>query len=66
MSLMVDENGELEFSELYSKSHKSKKTNEWIDPKCGELHDAMVNLQGTAMDARIPLTHEELSRQVLG
>ncbi|KAL7202067.1 hypothetical protein ACSBR1_033694 [Camellia fascicularis] len=35
MSLMADENGELDFSEFYSKSHKSKKTNEWIDPKCG-------------------------------
>ncbi|KAL7184634.1 hypothetical protein ACSBR2_026726 [Camellia fascicularis] len=65
-SLMADENGELDFPEFYSKSHKSKKTNEWIDPKCGELHDAMVNLQATATDAGIPLTHEELSRQVLG
>ena len=26
----------------------------------------MVNLQATATDAGIPLTHEELSRQVLG
>ncbi|KAL7263295.1 hypothetical protein ACSBR1_001464 [Camellia fascicularis] len=66
MSLMVDENGELDFLKFYSKSHKSKKTNEWIDPKCGELHDAMVNLQATATDAGIPLTQEELSRQVLG
>ncbi|KAL7204489.1 hypothetical protein ACSBR2_017545 [Camellia fascicularis] len=53
MSLMADENGELDFSEFYSKSHKLKKTNEWIDPKC-------------ATDAGIPLTHEELSWQVLG
>ncbi|KAL7202757.1 hypothetical protein ACSBR1_034261 [Camellia fascicularis] len=30
------------------------------------LMDAMVNLQVTATDAGIPLTHEELSRQVLG
>ncbi|GMP62791.1 hypothetical protein CsSME_00024754 [Camellia sinensis var. sinensis] len=66
MLLMADENGELDFSKFYSKSHKSKKTNEWIDPKCGELHDAMVNLQTTATDAGIPLTHEELSRQLLG
>ncbi|GMP74369.1 hypothetical protein CsSME_00031807 [Camellia sinensis var. sinensis] len=66
MSLMADENGELDFPEFYSKSHKSKKTNEWIDPKYGELHDAMVNLQVIATDAGIPLTHEELSRQVLG
>ncbi|KAL7167412.1 hypothetical protein ACSBR2_037968 [Camellia fascicularis] len=28
--------------------------------------DAMVNLQATTTDAGIPLTHEELSRQVLG
>ncbi|KAL7209726.1 hypothetical protein ACSBR1_031312 [Camellia fascicularis] len=66
MSLMADENGEFDFPEFYSKSHKSKKINEWIDPKCGELHDAMVNLQATTTDAGIPLTHEELSRQVLG
>ncbi|CAL5340595.1 unnamed protein product [Camellia sinensis] len=33
MLLMADENGELDFLEFYSKSHKSKKTNEWIDPK---------------------------------
>ncbi|KAL7245540.1 hypothetical protein ACSBR2_000802 [Camellia fascicularis] len=66
MSLMVDENGELDFLKFYSKSHKSKKTNEWIDPICGELHDAMVNLQAIATDAGIPLTQEELSRQVLG
>ncbi|KAL7208458.1 hypothetical protein ACSBR1_030243 [Camellia fascicularis] len=38
MSLMVDENGEFDFLEFYSKSHKSKKTNDWIDPKCCELH----------------------------
>ncbi|KAL7202291.1 hypothetical protein ACSBR1_033875 [Camellia fascicularis] len=66
MSLMADENGEFDFPEFYSKSHKLKKTNEWIDPKCGELHDAMVNVQVTATDAGSPLTHEELSRQVLG
>ncbi|KAL7255339.1 hypothetical protein ACSBR1_009482 [Camellia fascicularis] len=65
MSLMVDENGELDFLEFYSKSHKSKNTNEWIDPKCGELHDVMVNLQATATDTGIPLTQEERSRQVL-
>ncbi|KAL7172480.1 hypothetical protein ACSBR2_032049 [Camellia fascicularis] len=35
MSLMVDENRELDFPKFYSKSHKLKKTNEWIDPKCG-------------------------------
>ncbi|KAL7161046.1 hypothetical protein ACSBR2_041654 [Camellia fascicularis] len=62
----ADENGEFDFPEFYSKSHKLKKTNEWIDPKCGELHDAMVNVQVTATDAGSPLTHEELSRQVLG
>ncbi|KAL7232055.1 hypothetical protein ACSBR2_010133 [Camellia fascicularis] len=66
MSLKVDENGELNFSEFYLKSHKSKKTNEWIDPKCGELHDAMVNLQAIATAAGILSTQEELSRQVLG
>ncbi|KAF5932788.1 hypothetical protein HYC85_028959 [Camellia sinensis] len=62
MSLMVDENGELDFSEFYCKSHKLKKTNKWIDPNV----DAMVHLQATATDAEIPFTQEELSRQVLG
>ncbi|KAL7193863.1 hypothetical protein ACSBR2_025492 [Camellia fascicularis] len=34
-------------------------------PIAMSLMDAMVNLQATATDAGIPLTHEELSRQVL-
>ncbi|CAL5324437.1 unnamed protein product [Camellia sinensis] len=35
-------------------------------PIAMSLMDAMVNLQATATDAGIPLTHEKLSRQVLG
>ncbi|KAL7260460.1 hypothetical protein ACSBR1_006177 [Camellia fascicularis] len=35
-------------------------------PIAMSLMDAMVNLQATATDAGIPLTHEELSQQVLG
>ncbi|KAL7173760.1 hypothetical protein ACSBR2_033088 [Camellia fascicularis] len=35
-------------------------------PIAMSLMDAMVILQATATDAGIPLTHEELSRQVLG
>ncbi|THG21684.1 hypothetical protein TEA_000313 [Camellia sinensis var. sinensis] len=66
MSLMANEDGQIDFPEFYKKSHKSKKTGDWIDPKCGELHDDMVNLQVVATDAGLPLTHEELSRQVLG
>ncbi|CAL5423158.1 unnamed protein product [Camellia sinensis] len=62
MSLMANEDEEIDFPEFYKKSHKSKKTGDWIDPKCGELHDDMVNLQVIATDARLPLTHEELSR----
>ncbi|CAL5384223.1 unnamed protein product [Camellia sinensis] len=63
MSLMANEDGEIDFPEFYKKSHKSKKTGDWIDPKCV---DDMVNLQVVATDAGLPLTHEELSRQVLG
>ncbi|GMP88173.1 hypothetical protein CsSME_00040249 [Camellia sinensis var. sinensis] len=66
MSNMVGENGELDFPEFHAKSHKSKKTNEWIHTKCGELHDEIVNLQVAATEAGTPLTQEELSRQVLG
>ncbi|KAL7243525.1 hypothetical protein ACSBR1_015843 [Camellia fascicularis] len=66
MSLMPNEDGEIDFPEFYKKSHKSKKTGDWIDPKYGELHDDMVNLQVVATGAGLPLTHEELSRQVLG
>ncbi|KAL7212098.1 hypothetical protein ACSBR2_014881 [Camellia fascicularis] len=66
ISLMVDEDGDLDFLEFYKKSHKSKKKGDWIDPKCGELHDEMVNLQVVATDAGTPLTQEELSRQLLG
>ncbi|KAL7230021.1 hypothetical protein ACSBR2_008547 [Camellia fascicularis] len=60
------ENEELDFPEFYAKSHKSKKTNEWIHPKCGELHNEMVNLQVVATEGGTPLRQEELLRQVLG
>ncbi|KAL7263865.1 hypothetical protein ACSBR1_001923 [Camellia fascicularis] len=66
MSLMANEDGDIDFPKFYKKSHKSKKTGDWIDPKCGELHNDMVNLQVVATDAGLPLTHEELSKQVLG
>ncbi|KAL7246892.1 hypothetical protein ACSBR2_001911 [Camellia fascicularis] len=66
MSLMANEDGVIDFPKFYKKSHKSKKTGDWIDPKCGELHNDMVNLQVVATDAGLPLTHEELSKQVLG
>ncbi|KAL7214535.1 hypothetical protein ACSBR1_026862 [Camellia fascicularis] len=66
MSLMANEDGDIDFPKFYKKSHKSKKTGDWIDPKCGELHDDMVNLQVVATNVGLPLTHEELSRQVLG
>ncbi|CAL5361184.1 unnamed protein product [Camellia sinensis] len=66
MSLMANEDGDIDFPEFYKKAHKSKKTGDWIDPKCGELHDDMVNLQVTATVAGLQLTHEEISRQVLG
>ncbi|XP_028102635.1 golgin subfamily A member 6-like protein 4 [Camellia sinensis] len=66
MSLMANEDGDIDFPEFYKKAHKSKKTGDWIDPKCGELHDDMVNLQVTATATGLPLTHEEISRQVLG
>ncbi|KAL7233504.1 hypothetical protein ACSBR1_017177 [Camellia fascicularis] len=62
MSLMENEDGDIDFPEFYKSAHKSKKTGDWIDPKC----DDMVNLQLTAIDAGLPLTHEEISRQVLG
>ncbi|KAL7250049.1 hypothetical protein ACSBR1_012116 [Camellia fascicularis] len=66
MSLMANEDGDIDFPKFYKKSHKSKKMGDWIDPKCGEVHDDMVNLQVVATDAGLPLTHKELSRQVLG
>ncbi|KAL7247802.1 hypothetical protein ACSBR2_002670 [Camellia fascicularis] len=62
----ANEDGEIDFLEFYKKSHKSKMTGDWIDPKCSKLHDEMVNLQVVAIDAGMPLTHEELSRKVLG
>ncbi|GMP48093.1 hypothetical protein CsSME_00015572 [Camellia sinensis var. sinensis] len=66
MSLMENEDGDIDFPEFYKKAHKSKKTGDWIDPKCGELHDDIVNLKVVATDAGLLLTHEEISRQVLG
>ncbi|KAL7167169.1 hypothetical protein ACSBR2_037778 [Camellia fascicularis] len=65
-SHLANKDGDIDFPKFYKKSHKSKKTGDWIDPKYGELHDDMVNLQVVATNAGLPLTHEELSRQVLG
>ncbi|GMP62294.1 hypothetical protein CsSME_00024450 [Camellia sinensis var. sinensis] len=66
MAAMVAKTGELDSLEFYEDSHTSKKTNDWIHPKCGELHQEMVNVQATAIESGMPLTQEELSRQVLG
>ncbi|KAL7234177.1 hypothetical protein ACSBR1_017716 [Camellia fascicularis] len=55
MSFMANEGGDIDFFEFYKKSHKFKKTGDWIDPKCV-----------VATDARLPLTHKKQSRQVLG
>ncbi|KAL7164037.1 hypothetical protein ACSBR2_040026 [Camellia fascicularis] len=66
MSIMVDENGDMDFPKFYLKLHKLGKTYDWIHPKCAELHDAMVNVQVVATEARTPLTQDELSRQVFG
>ncbi|CAL5361540.1 unnamed protein product [Camellia sinensis] len=63
---MVAKNGKLDFPKFYEDSHTSKKTNDWIYPKCRELHQEMVNVQAAAIESGTPLTHEELSRQVLG
>ncbi|KAL7196660.1 hypothetical protein ACSBR1_036638 [Camellia fascicularis] len=63
---IVAKNVELDFPKFYEDNHTSKKTNDWIYPKCGELHQKMVNLQAATTESGTPLTQEELSRQVLG
>ncbi|CAL5335986.1 unnamed protein product [Camellia sinensis] len=66
MVAMVAKNGELDFPKFYEDSHTSKKTNDWIHPKCRELHQEMVNVQAAAIESGTPLTQEEISMQVLG
>ncbi|CAL5342100.1 unnamed protein product [Camellia sinensis] len=66
MAAMVAKDGELDFPKFYEDSHTSKKTNDWIHPKCRELHQEMVNVQAAAIESGMPLTQEEISRQVLG
>ncbi|CAL5441709.1 unnamed protein product [Camellia sinensis] len=66
MAAMVAKNGELGFPKFYEDSHTSKKTNDWIHPKCRELHQEMVNVQAAAIESGTPLTQEEISMQVLG
>ncbi|CAL5403721.1 unnamed protein product [Camellia sinensis] len=66
MAAMVAKNGELDFPKFYEDSHTSKKTNDWIHPKCRELHQEMVNVQAVAIESGTPLTQEEISMQVLG
>ncbi|CAL5433049.1 unnamed protein product [Camellia sinensis] len=58
--------GELDFPKFYEDNHTSKKTNDWIHPKCHELHQEMVNVQAAAIESGTPLTQEEISRQALG
>ncbi|KAL7192898.1 hypothetical protein ACSBR2_024666 [Camellia fascicularis] len=41
MAAMVAKTGELDFLKFYEDSHTSKKTNDWIHPKCGELYVSM-------------------------
>ncbi|CAL5445152.1 unnamed protein product [Camellia sinensis] len=65
-SHQVAKDGELDFPKFYEDSHTSKKTNDWIHPKCRELHQEMVNVQAVAIELGAPLTQEEISRQVLG
>ncbi|KAF5934254.1 hypothetical protein HYC85_030425 [Camellia sinensis] len=64
MATMVAKNGELDFPKFYEDNHTSKKTNDWIHPKCRELH--MVNVQAADIESGTPLTQEEISMQVLG
>ncbi|GMP69102.1 hypothetical protein CsSME_00028494 [Camellia sinensis var. sinensis] len=66
MAAMVAKNEELDFPKFYDDSHTSKNTNEWIHPKCRELHQEMVNVQAAVIESGTPLTQEEISRQVLG
>ncbi|GMP62308.1 hypothetical protein CsSME_00024458 [Camellia sinensis var. sinensis] len=66
MAAMVAKNEDLDFPKFCEDSHTSKQTNDWIHPKCGELHVKMVNLQVAAIESGTLLTQEELSRQVLG
>ncbi|KAL7236098.1 hypothetical protein ACSBR1_019381 [Camellia fascicularis] len=66
MCSQVAKDGELDFPKFYEDSHTLKKTNDWIHPKCRELHQEMVNVQAAAIESRTPLTQEEISRQVLG
>ncbi|KAL7240735.1 hypothetical protein ACSBR2_006393 [Camellia fascicularis] len=59
MVAMVAKGGDLDFPKFYEDSHTSKKMNDCIHLKCGELHVI-------ATKSGMPLTREELSRQVLG
>ncbi|GMP62307.1 hypothetical protein CsSME_00024458 [Camellia sinensis var. sinensis] len=41
MAAMVAKNEDLDFPKFCEDSHTSKQTNDWIHPKCGELHVSM-------------------------
>ncbi|CAL5323086.1 unnamed protein product [Camellia sinensis] len=60
MSLMMKMGSWIFWNFIRNHTNRRKQMNELIP------NDAMVNLQTTATDAGIPLTHVELSRQVLG
>ncbi|CAL5382684.1 unnamed protein product [Camellia sinensis] len=68
MSIAVKESGGLlpDICNFYKDTHQNKKTKEWIDPICCDLHEQMTMVRDESIESGTPMTQEDISRVVLG
>ncbi|CAL5324304.1 unnamed protein product [Camellia sinensis] len=68
MNIAVKENGGLlpDICNFYKNTHQNKKTKEWIDPICCDLHEQMTMVRDESIESGTPMTQEDISRVVLG
>ncbi|KAL7191590.1 hypothetical protein ACSBR2_023628 [Camellia fascicularis] len=68
MSIAVKENGGLlpDLCNFYKDTHQNKRTKQWIDPICGDLHEQMTRVRDESIEAGTLIRQEDISRVVLG
>ncbi|KAL7233054.1 hypothetical protein ACSBR1_016821 [Camellia fascicularis] len=68
MSIAVKKNGGLlpDLCNFYKDTHQNKRTKQWIDPICGDLHEQMTRVRDESIEAGTPMRQEDISRVVLG
>ncbi|GMP69088.1 hypothetical protein CsSME_00028482 [Camellia sinensis var. sinensis] len=68
MSIAVKENGGVlpDLCNFYKHTHQHKRTKQWIDPICGDLHEQMIRVWDESIEAGTPMRQGDISRVVLG